>query len=397
VWPYLGQTTPSSVVVSWATDGSGAAEVRYSLDQSYGNVVLAASRIYAGDHWHSATIEGLAPGMTYRYKVFIDGDDLTPWSEVTFTTAPETPTSLFTFMALGDSRPSTAGSPPSQGALDVAAEMERHAFDLALHTGDIVNSGGICSGEDSAWSQYVRAYFDLYRDRISEIPFYPCLGNHELSGGGCGYQSYRDVYHLPQNAPSGAGEAYYAFDWGNAHFVALDTNQSYEVGSVQHDWLLADLQAASQPWRVVSFHHPAYSSGAHGSTPGVQAHLVPVFETYGVDVVFSGHDHHYERTCPVLNGACATIQEGGVVYYVTGGGGAPLHPVGTDWFTAYGDSLNHFLRVTVQECRLRMEAIGTDGAIFDTYEIDRCTTAGSTSRAASPGVLRSLLSMVTIP
>jgi hypothetical protein len=219
------------------------------------------------------------------------------------------------------------------------------------------------------------------------------VGNHELSGGECGYQGYRDIYHLPDNAPPGDGETYYSFDWGNAHFVALDTNQSYGAGSAQYDWLIADLQAATRPWQFVFFHHPAYSSGTHGSTPDVQAHLVPVFETYGVDVVFNGHDHHYERTCPVLGGACTTPQDGGVVYYVTGGGGAPLYPVGTDWFTAYGDSLNHFLRVAVHECWLRLEAVGTDGVIFDSYEIDHCGTAGSTSTVASLGALRSLLSV----
>jgi hypothetical protein len=271
--------------------------------------------------------------------------------------------------------------------------MGRHSFDLALHTGDIVNSGGICSGDDSSWSQYMRAYFDLYRDSTGRIPFYPSVGNHELNGGGCGYEGYRDVYHLPGNAPSGDEEEYYSFDWGNAHFVALDTNQSYSAGSVQYDWLIGDLQATTQPWQFVFFHHPAYSSGSQGSTLDVQTHLVQVFEIYGVDMVFNGHDHHYERTCPILDGACTTPQDGGVVYYVTGGGGAPLYPAGTDWFTAYGDSLNHFLRMEVYECRLRVEAIDTDGAVFDSYEIDHCGASGSTSAAVSSGAVRSVVAL----
>jgi hypothetical protein len=381
VYPYLGEATTTSAVISWATESAGASEVRYSIDQSYVNVVAAIDSTYDGKYWHSATITGLTAGTTYYYRVYSGGEDVTPWPEITFTTAPEATTSRFTFVALGDSRPDGAGSPPGQGALDVAAEMDRRAFDLALHTGDIVHSGGVCSGDDSSWNQYIRAYFDLYRDSTGDIPFYPSLGNHELNGGSCGYQGYTDVYYLPGNAPAGGEEEYYSFDWGNAHFVALDTNQSYSAGSAQYDWLVNDLQASTQRWKFVFLHHPAYSSGNHGSTAEVQTHLVPVFETTGVDVVFNGHDHDYERTCPILDGMCTTPQDGGVVYYVTGGGGAPLYPAGSDWFTAYSDSLYHFLRVEVDDCWLRVDAIDANGSIFDSYEIDHCGSSTRTSTA----------------
>jgi hypothetical protein len=372
VYPYLGETTTTSVIISWATNSPGASEVRYSPDQSYSNVVAAINSTYDGKYWHSATVTGLTADTTYYYKVYTSDEDVTPWSVITFTTAPEDTVPQFTFVALGDSRPNGPTSPPSQGALDVAAEMDQHSFDLALHTGDIPYSGGICSGDGSSWNQYIRAYFDLYQESMGDTPFYPSVGNHELSGGSCGYQGYTDVYYLPGNAPSGHEEEYYSFDWGNAHFVALDTNQDHGVGSTQHNWLVNDLQTSTQSWKFVFFHHPPYSSGPHGSSIGVRARLVPVFETYGVDVVFNGHDHDYERTCPILNGACTTPQNGGVVYYVTGGAGAPLYSASSDWFTAYSDSLYHFLKVEVADCTLTLEAIDTAGTVFDSFVIDRC-------------------------
>jgi len=374
VYPYLGEITPTSAVISWSTDSAGASEVRYSLDQSYSSVTTAINSAYDGKYWHSATVTGLTADTIYFYKIFTGNDDLTPWSEITFTTAPESTASSFTFAALGDGRPNSSSSLPSQGALDVAVEMSQHNFDLAIHSGDIVYSGGICTGSDSAWNQYIRSYFDLYRQSIGDTPFYPSVGNHELSGGSCGYQSYSDVYTLPENAPTGDEEQYYSFDWGNAHFVALDTNQNYNAGSTQYNWLVNDLQTSTQPWKFVFFHHPPYSSGNHGSDIGVQTHLVPVFETYGVDVVFNGHDHHYERTCPLLAGACTTPQDGGVVYYVTGGAGAPLYSVSgnPDW-AAYRDSRYHFLEVEVNDCWMRQDAIDTDGNVFDSYEIDNCS------------------------
>lgn len=372
VYPYLGETTTVSATISWATDTAGASYVHYSLDLGYSNIVTATDSTYDGKYWHAATITGLTADTTYYYKAYTGGHDVTPWSEVTFTTAPASTTSRLTFAALGDSRPDGESSPPSQEALDVAAEMEQHSIDLALHTGDIVFAGGICSGDNSTWNQYIRAYFDLYRQSMGHVPFYPSLGNHELHGDSCGYQGYTDVYYLPENAPAGDEEEYYSLNWGNAHFVALDTNQDYNTGSAQYNWLVNDLQSSTQPWKFVFFHHPSYSSGLHGSTSEVQTHLVPIFETYGVSVVFNGHDHHYERTCPISNNTCTTPQDGGVVYYVTGGGGAPLYPAFGDWFTASRNTINHFLKVEINDCWLRIDAIDTNGDVFDSYEIDHC-------------------------
>ena len=372
VSPYLGATTDTEVVISWVTDRAVPSEVRYRLDQSYSELAPASSEMYDGKYWHSATITSLQDGTTYHYRVYGGGMDLTPWAGTTFTTAPEAAASCFIFVVLGDSRPQGAGSPPSAGARTVAARLREYSFDFGLHTGDIVCSGGICSGGDSSWNQYLRAYFDLYNESIARIPFYLCVGSHELLGGSCGYRGYSDVYHLPLNAPSGHQEQYYSFDWGNAHFVALDSNQSCSPGSGQHNWLLDDLQHSSKLWKFAFFHHPLYSSGSHGSQVALRDHLVPVFEANGVDVVFSGHDHHYERTCPISDGACVTPAEGSVVYYVTGGAGAPLYYVGSSWFTAHSASLHHFLKAEVDGCQLRIEAMDDSGNVFDSWILDRC-------------------------
>jgi hypothetical protein len=382
VYPYLGETSSTSVTVSWVTDAAAASEARFSLNQSYHNVVVADSDVYDGKYWHSAVINGLAANTTYYYKVYADGNDITPWSAITFTTAPQSTADTFTFVALGDSRPDY--SLPNQAAHDVAAVMNQNRFDLAIHTGDMVLKGGICSGVDSSWNQYIRAYFDVYRESVGNVPFFPSIGNHEKSNGSCGYQSYKSVFELPNNAPSGHQEEYYSFDWGNAHFVSLDVTQYYGSGSPQYNWLVSDLQSNAKPWTFVFFHYPPYSAGYHGSSLDVRYHLVPVFETFGVDVVFNGHDHDYERSCPILNGACTTPQNGGVVYFVTGGAGAGLHDVGSDWFTAHSVKVHHFLRIAVSYCTLQADAIDRNGTLFDSYVIDHCggstfTWNGSTS------------------
>ena len=382
VHPYLGDVTTTSVIIAWAMDSNNAGEVRYSLDDSYGSAVDANAIEIDGNYWYSATIAGLAAHTTYRYKVYSDGEEVTPASDFTFTTPPEAGASQFTFAALGDSRPHDVSALPSQGARDVASEMARHEFDLAIHTGDIVYRGGICAGDDSSWNQYIRAYFDLYAESMAHTPFYPSIGNHELAGGSCGYQGYTDVYHLPRNAPAGDVEEYYSFDWGNAHFIALDTTYS-NAGTDQYYWLVDDLQNSAQFWKFVLFHYPAYSSGPHGSSAEVQTYLVPLFETHGVDVVFTGHDHHYERTCPIRDDACTTVDDDGVVYYVTGGGGAPLYIPSGDWFTAHGGRLHHFLAVVVDGCRLRVDTIESNSSLFDSYVIDRCSEPSPTPTATA--------------
>jgi hypothetical protein len=239
--------------------------------------------------------------------------------------------------------------------------------------GDIVYSGGDCADADNAWKQYVRDYFDLYKATIGRVPFYLSVGNHEVYDGLCGYQSYRDVYQLPSNAPEGAEEQYYSFDWGAAHFIALDSNQSLHRGSPQYMWLQEDLKNSTQEWKFVFLHHPVYSSGNYGSTPLLQEKLPPLFETYGVDAVFYGHDHNFERTCSILQGACVDPALGGVVYYVTGGGGAPLYASSSDWFTEYSVSRTHFLLVEMDGCRLRIDAVDGNGTIFDTLSLDHCS------------------------
>jgi hypothetical protein len=384
VWPYLGETTTHSISVSWATDRSGDSEVRYSLDQSYNNVTIAADQIYDGKHWHSATITGLSEDTTYFYKIFTNNQDLTPWTEITFSTAPSSSTSPFTFVAFGDSRSEAPYKLPNPAAWEVAAELELHQFDFVIHSGDLVHSGGICSGDDSSWNQYIRTYFDLYKETLGDSPFLPAIGGHELLGDSCGYQAYTELFQLPTNAPVGYKEQYYSFDWGNTHISSLDVYQDFYPGSPQYNWLINDLQTTSQTWKIVIFHEPPYSAGANGSSLDIRNQLVPVFETYGVDVVFNGHEHAYQRTCPILNNACTTTEDGGVVYLVTGGAGANLYNVDEDWFTLYADSIHHFTKVEVTDCRMRFEAISNEGNIFDSYEINYCGTIPTYTPSPTP-------------
>ncbi len=373
VYPYIGNTTGSSAAISWATDTFGSGEVLFSPDQGYANSLPANSVLVDGRYWFSATLIGLDASTTYYYRILLDGTDLTPWTEATFTTAPAAEASSFSFAVVGDNQPGSSSAAPYQMALDVAAMMNQQPeLNFVLHTGDTIYDGSGCTGSTSAWSQYVRNHFNVYQAMLGRMPFFTAIGNHEVQTGGCGYPAYTGVFNLPENAPAAATEQYYSFDWGNAHFIVLDTNQYFGSTSAEYKWLVSDLQTTTQPWIFVSEHVPAYSSGDSGSDSAVDRYLVPLFETYGVDVVFNGHDHDYERTCPIRSGACTTTQAGGVVYFTNGGGGAYTSNVGSSWFTALSIRKYEFLKVTLNDCRLQFTGIDRYGAIFDTYSIDRC-------------------------
>lgn len=247
------------------------------------------------------------------------------------------------FVVLGDS----GKQGPLQDA--VRAQLDTVPFDLMLHTGDIVYG-------DGTQERYERDFFAKYADLLESVPVFPTSGNHD-------YQAnrgapYRQVFALPENGGPDGVERWYSFDWGDIHFVALDTEQ---IGSPQRAWLAADLARNKLPWTVVYLHRPPYSSGYHGSSEQARRAFSPLFEQHGVEVVFAGHDHDYERTRVI----------GGVTYVVTGGGGHSTRAVGHSSFTAFSEDVLHFVHAEVRGDRMLLHAIDATGREFDSARIDR--------------------------
>jgi len=168
-----------------------------------------------------------------------------------------------------------------------------------FHTGDLVNDGR----SSSDWGTFNKITADL----TFTTPFYPAIGNHENADNPA--TLYFEQFILPGN------ERWYTKDVNSMHFVVLDTDSSLAPASSQYIWLEAELQSVSvDSTVVVIFHYPPYSTGQHSvDTKGLRGSIVPLFETYDVDIVFTGHDHNYERS-----------SVNGIYYIVSGGGGAPL-------------------------------------------------------------------------
>ena len=334
---YVQNVSVRSAVIAWMSEEPGAGFVEYGetpeLGQERGDGRTGKR--------HAVTLSGLHPGSRYYYRVA--GAQKT----ASFRTAPDEPGSGFTFAVVGDS------GTGSKAQRAVASLLERMQPDLILHTGDVVYP----KGDDA---DYDPKFFAPYRRIIDSVPVFPCLGNHDVETENGA--PYLENFHLPRNDLESAGR-YYSFDWGNAHFVALDSELYYddEGGDPERQkaWLERDLGETRQPWKFVFFHRPPYSSSEHGSDLLVREDLEPVLARHSVDLVFSGHDHDYERT----------VQIKGVTYVVTGGGGKDLYEAGESEWTAFSRSVHHAVRVRIDGDRLRLEAVEPTDIVVDRLDL----------------------------
>lgn len=181
---------------------------------------------------------------------------------------------------------------------------------------------------ESASLENLMASYDLSWGRLKTIT-YPAIGNHEgeSADSGEGYCSYFGVVANCSADGSQRDAAFYAFDVGPWHLIALNSNcgaaGGCDMGSPQHDWLLADLGTHSGPCTLAYWHHPRFSSGDHGNHTRVSDLFAALYDA-GVELVLSGHDHDYERFAPQDPDRNAD-PERGVRQFVVGTGGKNLY------------------------------------------------------------------------
>jgi 3',5'-cyclic AMP phosphodiesterase CpdA len=340
--PYVQGVTATSAIICWVSKAPGAGAVRYGKVPDLGREDMDR-RI---SRRHAVALVDLDPGSTYIYRIEdVDGSSQTG----SFRTALAGEDSGFSFAVVGDS-----GS-GGKGQLAVARLLGRLAPDLILHTGDVVYP----AGEER---HYDRRFFAPYGKLIKDVPIFPVLGNHDVRrGNGAAFLAN---FHPPLGSPDST-KRYYSFDWGNAHFVALDSELYHgDKGSSSREqkaFLERDLAATRKRWKVVFLHRSPYGSSRHGGDDLVRYDLEPVFTRHGVDLVFAGHDHVYERTVPTR----------GVTYVVSGGGGRRLYPAGKGRLTACSKSAHHAVLVRVDGDNLSLEATEPDGTVFDRFYLLR--------------------------
>lgn len=339
--PYLQQVSDSSIVIMWETDVAAESRVDFGLAGPDEYFVEDLTPVTIHEMW----LTGLADDTIYDYTV-TSGTTTSPAS--TFGTAPLAPRTL-RFVAYGDTR-----SQPAEHASVVTAIINS-APEIVVHTGDLITDGTV-------YSLWETEFFGPASGLMMSTPMLPILGNHENNASW-----FYDLFSLPNN------EQWYAFTYGNVRFIGLNTCTDYSTGSSQYNWLVDELQSTAYneaTWHIVYFHHPPYSAtSSHGDDTNVQAYLVPEFELYGVDIVFNGHSHAYER-----------YFHNGIYYIVTGGGGAPLANLVTDTkepIRQVGESVYHHCTIDVDldAGSLTVAARYNNGVEFDGITIAKTPKA----------------------
>jgi acid phosphatase type 7 len=336
--PYLQQVRTTSATLGWVSMSPAGEQVAVTAPSGTGVTTTEAYEETvnvrsAGEHQMWATLDALTPDAIYCYSI-ADGDAL--MGRTGFRTPPDPSSDKpIRFLAFGDSGSGGADQ------LALRDQMFGYPYDLIIHTGDIAyDNGTIAQFEDNV--------FGVYAELFKNIPIFPSAGNHDY--GTMQGAPFRDVFALPST--------WYSYDWGRIHFAALDTEADY---ATQIAWLDDDLAASSAPWKIVYMHRPPYSSGNHGSDLRLRTLLAPVLERHHVQLVLAGHDHDYERMIP----------QNGVAYVVTGGGGRGTYPVGDSSFTAFSESVIHFVIVEVGVDELTLHAIDATGTEFDSMVVPR--------------------------
>ncbi len=363
--PYLQSLLSDRVTVLWRTplDLPGAVEYGEAADFSDSRRVESAGPSAAQE----VTLTGLQPGRRYHYRAWAG---TSPSSPASFRTLPATGT--LDFVLFGDSGSGHAAQ------FSVARVLSRRSPDLVIHLGDVVYPYFTTGLTDTRC-------LSVYRRLLRTTAFYATWGNHDLYGG---IEPFIAAFRQPTNTTPAADhltegtrpEFYYSFDAGDAHFAVLFwpySSQYYmRENCPQLQWLEADLAASTQPWKFLCLHHPVNTSGGHRADDynynripdrlEVAARLMPVAARHGVQMIFSGHDHNYERFHPLTQ--THTV--------VTGGGGIILYgQVETDANSAFFEPRWHFSEVQIRADQLRLVATDGSGAAFDALEFRRTPAA----------------------
>jgi acid phosphatase type 7 len=414
--------TPTSTVVEAPAGGPIPAAAGKTAPPA--GLAIEAHRVYR------CALGGLKPGEEFTYRVSQNG-------KVVFEAnahARKTGNQPYRFVAFGD----TAQDTPSESAVVYRTSLVKP--DFVFIAGDIVYTSGRIS-------EYRHHFFPMFNSDeasvatgaplIRSIPMIAAPGNHDT--GRPDFQRYPDAmaYFLywdqPLNGPlasldtknipsvnkedigreqflAGAAERFprmanFSFDYGNSHWLVLDSNNYVDWTDAElRAWVKKDLESAKNAtWRFVGFHHPGFNSAKVHFDDQWMRVLSDVFEEGKVDVVFAGHVHNYQRSFPLTftpkaadgklvakNGDVAgefkfdkefrdgaTAKPKGIIYIVTGGGGASLYnpemqkmPETWQPFTnKFVSEVHSFTVVDIDGKKMKVKQVSENGEEVDAWQI----------------------------
>ena len=378
----VSKVTPGSAVLVVETDVSSDVTVEYGyVPGSYSATVASGNLVR-----HEIAVSGLPASSRVYYRLTVSDHanpaDSAVLPESGFHTA-RLPGEAFSFAVAGDNRPWTDTTTPPAVWSTIIGQIAAENPDLALNVGDIIY--GLPTDTLARDVSKYDGFFSVTRQLTAAAPMYQAVGNHEYISAAGDRAGYEQEFTLPVNNGADAalyGEEYYSFDDGDTHFVALCTEIPGQEGLVtgnQLDWLKQDLASTTRPWKVVWMHRPLFYGESqdpwvdlnNAAAQQNKADLLATFQQYGVNVVFGGHEHYYQRHI-----------DHGINYIITGGGGAPLYsPPAPGPGDAFGVSAYEHVSVDETAAALRVTAIDSAGNTLETFTLGAPALSVTLSRA----------------
>ena len=361
--PYVTAVSPTGACVNWVTPAGGGGSCRMIEGSSGARVALETAAIVGrSEVRHVARVTGLKPDEMQRYVVEAGDRKI----EGRFRTPPaEGEGKPFCFVITGDTQ--SYALRVQQVARMIA--QEEPAF--LVHTGDLCNN-------TQNWTLLEETFFGPCGPLLRQVPIWPARGNHEQA-----HEPFASLFGLPSTQP------WQSFDYGPVHVVTLDHWSLTENDEMEPErmaamlaWLDKDLAAARSQgkWILVGGHRPMFNVAGHGSTWG-HKDVLPILYKHGVDVVFAGHSHLYERFVPIGPAGAKPIQ-----FIVAGGGGGPNYPSAPSPLLVKSYAAPHFSLYCVFGDRLELTIKGAGGETIDSFVMSK-TADG----AAPPRVLEDAL------
>ena len=357
--PILQNITGNSVTIVWETDRPSAGTVRYNAQLPLTEHVEFNQK----ERIHKVGLKGLEESKAYFYEVTdaAEGGAALSSGTLTFQTAVRA-TDAFSFVLIGD----TETRPFINDRLAKMVWGERPNFGVIL--GDLTDGGN----KDNKW-QYNYELFAGMGQLFSRVNFFMVPGNAE-----------RDMYWYRRYFVQPGEANYYKFSYGNADFWALNSNRPdipIAPGTPMYNWLDKELAASRAQWKFVCLHYAPFSSDENDygdSWKGISEYgdslvrgPIPLYEKYGVDMVFYGHLHSYERSWPLRDGK--PVGGNGVVYVMSGGGGGDLEdfaPTRT-WFANSLFRGRHYCVVSIHGGDLQFKVFDLEGRMRDVFTLKK--------------------------
>jgi methionine-rich copper-binding protein CopC len=411
--PYMNSALQSAITIRWRTNIATDSKVSYGT--SAGSLTQSVSDNTSTTE-HIVTLTGLTTNTLYYYNIGSSTQVLQGDANNYFKTMPAVgSTQKIRVLAMGDMGNNSTNQVNVRNAyLNFNGTNYTDAWIL-------LGDNAYQNGTDA---EYQTNFYNIYQGSLTKNHvLWPAPGNHDYANSSARQADhvipYYDMFTLPSAGQAGGissgTEAFYSYNYGNIHFVALDS-YGWETGSTrlydtlgpQVTWLKQDLAANTQPWTVVYFHHPPYTKGSHNSDTeseliNMRERVVRILERYKVDLVLNGHSHSYERSylinghyglestfSPATHGvstssakyngtsnSCTYIKNGtdvvnGIVYAVVGsagqlGGSTAGYPHDAMYYSDVTNGGTLFFEV--ENNRLDAKWICADGQIRDNFTI----------------------------